>query len=331
MNTGSSDLAESASVKSSLALSLYKDSFCDAAEITAEVDLHVPLTDSLIRSSRRFRLWEQAHKGIRIPLLLVNKAWGIIMDTIAASGDSHSLLEIARVKGFELQATQARTACASISASALAFCPAGCLHPAVQRIVRFVQLNASAFKFSHLSVLSGMVDSCLRNQRLRSAYEVAQCADLSTEFIYMICGDIVSFLVRVVSKSCDIWLLSSRDLHYLVERANLLQEALSPQSSARQHFSDVKTIAVIVKFVSFLCAFVNKDADLLSTILKNQKAAKPDAWIMQALDGDGSFVLPEDCESETHSTCGDALSKQVTLLHRRILFSVCLMVRPLST
>jgi hypothetical protein len=172
-----------------------------------------------------------------------------------------------------------------------------------------------------------MVASCLRNHRLRSAYEVAQCADLSTEFIYMICGDIVSFLARVVSKSCDIWLLPTRDLDYLVERAHLLREALAPQSSARQHFSDVKSIAVIVKFVSFLCAVVNKDAQLLSSILKINKSAKPDAWIMDALDSECCFVSPEDCESDRKQICGDALSKHVSLLHRRLLFSVCLTVR----
>lgn len=320
------DSIGNASIKSTVVKPMYKDSFCEAAEISSEIDLHVPLADSLIRSSRRFKLWEQGHKGVRIPPLLVNKAWGIIMDVIAASGDGHSLLEIARVKGLELQATQARTACASISACALGFCPASCLQPAVQRIVRFVRLNAAVFKFSHLSVLSGMVASCLRNHRLRSAYEVAQCADLSTEFIYMICGDIISFLVRVVSKSCDIWLLPSRDLHYLIERAHLLREALAPQSSARQHFSDVKTIAVIVKFVSFLCAFVNNDATLLTTILKNHKGAKSDAWIMQALDSECGFVLPEDFDSEKPPNVGDTLGKQVSFLHRRLLFNVCLMV-----
>jgi hypothetical protein len=327
MTSSDLDSLECGSAKSSVVIPSYKDNFCDAAEINADIDLHVPLIDSLIRSSPRFRLWEQGHKGARVPLLLINKAWGFVMDTIAASGDGHSLLEIARVKGFDLQATQARTACASISASALGFCPTGCLQPAVQRIVRFVRLNATAFKFSHSSVLSGMVASCLRNHRLRSAYEVAQCADLSTEFIYMICGDIVSFLARVVSKSCDIWLLPTRDLDYLVERAHLLREALAPQSSARQHFSDVKSIAVIVKFVSFLCAVVNKDAQLLSSILKINKSAKPDAWIMDALDSECCFVSPEDCESDRKQICGDALSKHVSLLHRRLLFSVCLTVR----
>jgi hypothetical protein len=330
MMSSDSDWVECGSVKSAPALPSYKDSFCDAAEINADVDLHVPLADSLIRSSLRFKLWEQGRKGVRIPLLLVNKAWGFVMDSIAASGDGHSLLEIARVKGFHIQATQARTACASIGASALGFCPAFCLQSAVQRIVRFVKLNASAFKFSHLSVLSGMVASCLRNHRLRSAYEVAQCADLSTEFIYMICGDIVSFLVRVVSKSSDIWVLPSRDLHYLVERAHLLREALAPQSSARRHFSDLKTVAVIVKFVSFLCAFLNKDAASLSNILKNDKTSQPDAWILRALDSESDFVLPEDCESDKTPSGGDSLSKQITLLHRRLLFCACLMVSSMS-
>ena len=326
MTSGDTDSVESGAIKSAPVLPSYKDSFCDAAEINADIDTHVPLMDSLIRASLRFRLWEQRHKGVHIPPLLVNKAWGFIIDAIAASGDGHSLLEIARVKGFELQATQARTACASISASALGFCPVGALRPAVHRIVQFVRLNAIAFKFSHLSVLSGMVASCLRNHRLRAAYEVAQCAELSTEFIFMICGDIVSFLDRVVSKSCDIWLLPSRDLHYLVERAHLLREALAPQSSARQHIPDVKTIAVIVKFVSFLCAFVNKDAQLLSDILKNKKGAKPDAWLMHAIDSECDFVLPED-EMERPTSGGDALSNDVALLHRRLLFSACLMVR----
>jgi hypothetical protein len=321
------DSYECGAFKHAAVLPTYKDNFCDAAEINSDIDLHVPLLDSLIRSSLRFRLWEQGHKGSRVIPLLINKAWGIIMDSIAASGDGHSLLEIARVKGFHLPATQARTACASISASALGFCPTDCLQPAVQRIVRFVRLNATAFKFSHLSVLSGMVASCLRNHRLRSAYEVAQCADLSTEFIYMICGDIVSFLARVVSKSCDIWLLPARDLDYLVARAHLLHDALSSQSSARQHFLDVKSIAVIIKFVSFLCAFVNQDAQLLSSILKNNKSAKPDAWIMDALDSECRFILPEDSEVDRASSCCDAFSKQVALLHRRLLFSVCLAVR----
>jgi len=326
MMSGDTDSIESGATKSAPVLPSYKDSFCDAAEINADIDAHVPLMDSLMRSSLRLRLWEQGHKGVRIPPLLINKAWAFIIDAIATSGDGHSLLEIARVKGFELQATQARTACASISASALGFCPVGALRPAVQRIVEFVRLNATAFKFSHLSVLSGMVASCLRNHRLRAAYEVAQCAELSTEFIFMIGGDIVSFLDRVVSKSCDIWLLPSRDLHYLVERAHLLREALAPQSSARQHIPDVKTIAVIVKFVSFLCAFVNKDAQLLAAILKNKKGAKPDAWLMHAIDSECDFILPEDVELERPSSAGDALSNDVALLHRRLLFSACLMV-----
>jgi hypothetical protein len=324
--SGDTDSIDCGSLKHPVVHETYKETFCEAAEINADIDLHVPLVDSIIRSSVRFRLWEQVHKGARVPPLFINKAWGFIMDTIAASGDGHSLLEIARVKGFDLPATQARTACASIGASALGFCPAGCLQSAVHRIVRFVRLNATAFKFSHLSVLSGMVASCLRNHRLRSAYEVAQCADLSTEFIYMICGDIISFLARVVSKSCDIWLLPARDLDYLVERAHLLREALSSQSSARQHFSDAKSIAVIVKFVSFLCAVVNKDAQLLSSILKNNKSAKSDAWIMDALDSECHFILPEDSESDRIPCVEDAFSKQVALLHRRLLFSVCLTV-----
>jgi hypothetical protein len=107
----------------------------------------------------------------------------------------------------------------------------------------------------------------------------------------------------------------------------LLREALAPQSSARQHFSDVKSIAVIVKFVSFLCAVVNKDAQLLSSILKINKAAKSDAWIMDALDSECCFVSPEDSESDRKQISGDALSKHVSLLHRRLLFSVCLTVR----
>jgi hypothetical protein len=331
MMSAASDVVESGSLKSTQSLPLYKDSFFEAAEIYADTDHHVPLLDSLIRSSSRFKLWEQGRKGIRIPPLLVNKAWGFIMDSIAANGDGHSLLEIARVKGFELQSTQARTACASISASALGFCPAGCLQPAVQRIVQFVRLSSAAFKFSHLSVLSGMVASCLRNNRLRAAYEVAQSSDLSTEFIYMICGDIVSFLVRVVSKSCDIWLLSSRDIRYLVERANLLREALAPESSARQHFPDVKAVAVIVKFVSFLCAFVKNDALALASVLKNTKGSKPDAWILRALDSDCGFVLPEDYDSEKPPSVPDALSKHVALLHRRLLFSACLMVSGIAS
>jgi hypothetical protein len=119
-------------------------------------------------------------------------------------------------------------------------------------------------------------------------------------------------------------------LHYLVERAHLLREALAPQSSARRHFSDLKTIAVIVKFVSFLCAFLNKDAVSLSNILKNDKTSQPDAWILRALDSESDFVLPEYCESDKTQSGGDSLSRQVTLLHRRLLFSACLMVSSIS-